>query len=167
MPRGIPGSIPVITCPKCGKKRKYCANGMCKTCYNCRYNQEHRKEQAARMRHYYKNCEEYREADLARSRRWTKENHDKKAAHAANRRAREKAVANTLTSERLKFERRIGEATYPGEELHLHHIVPIGRGGGHTWGNIVFIPSSLNLSIRDKLPEEVYKQLKFPLKSQP
>lgn len=68
-------------------------------------------------------------------------------------------VANTLTQEQIDFEMNIARAMWPDEALHVHHIVPISKGGGHAWGNIMVIPALLNLGIGDKLPQEVYKQL--------
>jgi len=83
---------------------------------------------------------------------------EKAVAIKARYKARKRGVADTLTSEQLEFERKIGQATYPGEELDLHHIVPLGKGN-HSWGNIIFIPASLNRSIGNKLPREVFEQL--------
>lgn len=123
--------------------------------YQRQYYQEHREKKAIQGRHYR---EKHRKAIATRISRWTQDNPDKVAAKHARRRANKLAVANTLTPEQLEFERAVGEATYPGEKLDLHHIVPFSKGGGHTWGNIIFIPSSLNRSVNDKLPEEVYKQ---------
>lgn len=50
----------------------------------------------------------------------------------ALRRSQEGAATNTLTQEQFEFERRVGEAIYAGEKLHLHHLVPLSKGGGHT-----------------------------------
>ena len=96
----------------------------------------------------------------AYKRRWWQENPEKGAALQARLQARKRGVADTLTPEQLDFERKIVEATYPGEELHLHHLVPLGKGN-HSWGNITFIPKGLNCSIGDKLPQEVYQQKEF------
>ena len=77
------------------------------------------------------------------------------------RRALKNGAADSLIATQREFERRIGEAQYPGEPLHLHHIVPLSRGGGHTWGNISFVPAPLNIYIGDALPQEIYKQLRL------
>jgi hypothetical protein len=120
--------------------------------------QQHRQDNrekilVSRHRRYWENREEI----LAHNRCRYQKNPEKAIACAAHRRARKRGVASTLTPEQLEFERRIGEATYPGEKLHLHHLVPLGKGN-HSWGNITFIPASFNQSIGDKLPEEIYKQ---------
>lgn len=124
-----------------------------------RYYQENKERHAKWMRVWWRrNKERLREYRSEMNRKWRQENPEKGATRKARRRAHQLAMANTLTPEQIEFERSIGEATYPGEELHLHHLVSFSKGGGHTWGNIAFIPASLNLSIKDKLPGEVYEQ---------
>lgn len=135
--------------------------------HSCYWKQNNPEKVAATRRRYREaNREEilaglhrWQEANPDYYRRYQQENPDKVAAINARRRAHKKVVADSLTLEQIEFERKIGEATYPGEKLHMHHLVPLSRDGGHTWGNIVFIPVSLNLSIGDRLPEEVYEQL--------
>jgi len=124
--------------------------------YYRRYRQEHREQEIARGIQWQKD-----NPDRARAsaRRWYKANPEKAAARDARRRACQRGAIIVLTLEQEAFKRKVGEAIYPGEELDLHHIVPLSRGGGHSWGNIVFISASLNRSISDKLPEEVYRQL--------
>lgn len=185
MPSGIPGKVTII-CPNCKEEKEHSAKGRCKSCYYRDYYSRQREAMRARGRSYYhantetclertqawrENNRDYLKAYDRRAReqnkerrrrslrRWKKQNPEKLAVYDARYRAHKNAVANTLIPEQAEFERKIGEATYPGEKLHLHHIVPISKGGGHTWGNIAFIPVSLNMSIRDKLPEEVYMQM--------
>jgi len=90
--------------------------------------------------------------------RWQQENSGKCIIYAARRRTRKAKVANTLTQEQIDFEMNIAQTIWPDEELHIHHIVPISKKGNHSWGNIMAIPVSLNHSIGNKLPEEVYRQ---------
>jgi len=92
---------------------------------------------------------------------WKRRNRDKVRASTQRRRVHKQSASDTLTPEQIQYELNIGQSMYPNEELALHHVVPISRGGGHTWGNIIFIPSALNSSIGSKLPQEVYKQLAF------
>ena len=176
----------IIICSNCGKEREYYAKGLCTMCYMYRWQQAHRKEVAAYNRRYRevhqekkaaymcRYTEEHREEKAAYDHLWNEAHREERAAYIhrwqqanpekvavihTRRRAHKRGVANTLTQEQIEFERKIGEATYPGEKLHLHHLVPVSKNGGHTWGNIAFIPASLNMGIRGKLPEEVYKQL--------
>lgn len=138
---------PMITCGECGERQPHNADGLCSACYRRRYYREHHERCLTRARHY-------REKNRNKVRAlWRR--------HKARKKARRRAVANTLTPGQREFEREIGQATYPGKELHLHHVVPTSKGGGHTWGNITFIPALLNISIKDKLPEEVYRQRTF------
>ena len=164
----------MTTCSECGQEKPRHAKGMCKTCYMHRHYQEHREDRLHWQRRY---DEAHRERKLAYHCLWQKQNPERVAAskrryQGANpqkmvikntRRAAHKAgVANTATPENIEFERRIGEAVYgPSEKLHLHHPIPFSKGGNHSWGNIMFIPAWLNISIGDKLPQEVYRQLSF------
>ena len=75
------------------------------------------------------------------------------------RKARKKALPDTLTTEQAEHLLVIGRAVYPGEELHLDHIVPLSRDGGTTLANMHAIPARLNQSKNDALPQEIYKQL--------
>lgn len=150
--------------------------------YNRRYYEEHREKIAANRRRYY---QEHREEILAYSRRWRQENPDymrrwraehredraaymrhwqkenpqKLAAKVARRRARKNIAPDTLTADDMEWLLEIGRTTYPGEELHLDHIVPVSRGGGTTLANMQAIPASVNLSKGDALPQDVYEQL--------
>lgn len=145
----------IVICTNCGREGRHAAKELCWPCYNRLYYQENREEEITRARHWARENPEKKAAYL---RSWKKENPERVADIFARRKARKKKVADTLTSEQLAFERRIGEAIYPGEKLHLHHLVPLGRGN-HSWGNIMFIPALLNQGIGDRLPEEIYQQL--------
>lgn len=123
--------------------------------YAHRYRAGHQEEHRAENRRWYA---EHRERCGFLVRRYQQQNPEKVKALKACRRARKRSVANTLTPGQVEFERKIGEVVYPGERLHLHHLVPLSKGGGHSWGNIIFIPASLNMSIKGKLPEEIYRQ---------
>jgi 5-methylcytosine-specific restriction endonuclease McrA len=48
-----------------------------------------------------------------------------------------------------------------GGDLHIEHVVPISRGGGHAIGNIVPACESCNYSKRDHDPEAWYKAQPF------
>lgn len=122
------------------------------------YRQKHREGRAAYNHRWREKNLEY---DVARKLSWQKENPEKVAAMNARRNARKRNVVNTATPEQIEFERMISKATYPGEKLELHHPVSFSKGGNHSWGNIMFIPMSLNRSIGNKLPEEVYQQLEL------
>lgn len=147
-----------------------------------RYYQEHKEQEAARnrrwreqnpekvrnrMRRFREKNPEYerrwRENNLERARahcrRWRKANLEKDALRAACRRARKRLLPATLTAEQAERLLAIGRATYPGEDLHLDHVVPLNEGGGTTMANIHAIPANLNCSKSNKLPQEVYGQL--------
>lgn len=48
-----------------------------------------------------------------------------------------------------------------GGDLHIEHVVPISRGGGHAIGNIVPACESCNYSKRDHDPETWYRRQPF------
>ena len=170
----------VIICLDCGRKRPHCAKGLCKQCYNRHWRKEnpnylrhwreknpnydrhwrkeHQEKKAASARRYY---EAHQEKEIIRSRHWRKENPEKAAAQFARRQAHKNATPDTLTPGQIRRLFVIGQAMYPGKNLHLDHIIPLSKGGGTTLANMHAIPSGLNLSKYNKLPEEVYKQLSF------
>lgn len=92
---------------------------------------------------------------------WENENPEKRKAIQSRRRARKRGAISTLIPQEIEELLEIGQAVYPGEELHLDHIVPISRGGGTTRANCHYIPAGLNISKKDKFPAEVYEQLSF------
>lgn len=174
----------LIICADCGQEKAYYAKRLCRSCYdshwrtknldkvaaiNRRWRAKNPDKIAAINQRWRKKNPDYQYDWRQKNprdrriymRRWCEENPEKCVANTAHRRALKKGVPNTLTPKQLEFEKKIGEATYPGEKLHLHHLVPFSKGGGHTWGNIMFIPASLNLSIQGRLPEKAYKQIRF------
>lgn len=159
-----------MICAKCGQEKPLYAKGLCRPCHRYLWYQKNREKELARMHRFreehrdkllsYEAFRRKRDQEKRRnySQCWQRGNLEKDAVRVARREARKRGVADTLTPEQIEFERKIGEAIYPGEKLHLHHLVPLGRGD-HSWGNITFIPAWLNESIGDKLPEDVYRQL--------
>lgn len=174
-----------MICADCSKEKPHYSKGVCRSCYCRRLLAEHGEEIRAYKRRWREanrekeqaRCRRWREGhpkeDLARHHRYYQQHRKEKATHvhrwreanpervvvfSAHRRAHKLAVADTLTPGQTEFERKIGEATYPGEKLHLHHLIPLSKSGNHSWGNIIFIPASLNSRIGNKLPREVYQQ---------
>ena len=131
-----------------------------------RWRAEHPEESRAQHRQYMRN---WRARDRERnnalqrehSRRWRAKHPEKEARNTQTRRARKEMVANRLTKGEAQHLFMIGQVAYPGQKLHLDHIVPLSKGGGTTLANMQAIPASVNLSKGDKLPQEVYRQLGF------
>ena len=96
-------------------------------------------------------------------RNWRRKNPEKARLSWARRDARKKALPATLTPAQAERLFAIGQAMYPGEELHLDHVVPLSAGGGFTRANIHAIPAWLNMLKRNALPQEVYRQIKLQL----
>lgn len=124
--------------------------------YGRRYYEEHREERAA-WQHRWN--QEHREQARANRRRWRENNRKRMAASQARRKARKQALPDTLLPKERSCLLAIGQATYPGEELHLDHVVPLSKGGGTTRANCHYIPAGLNCSKQDALPKDVYGQM--------
>lgn len=135
--------------------------------YYRHYYIEHREEgQAARRRNYKAHREERiaaqrrrRKANPDYGRHYRQENPEKDALHHARRKAHKLTVPDTLTRQQIICLLAIGRAVYPGEQLHLDHVVPLSKGGGTTLANTHYIPARLNGSKKDALPQDAYQQL--------
>lgn len=93
--------------------------------------------------------------------RWRGGISNNSAIYSARYQGRKRNLPDTLTAEQAEELLAIGQATYPGKELHLDHVVPLSKGGGTTYANMHAIPARLNLSKRDALPREIYRQLEL------
>lgn len=174
----------LIICKECGQEKPHYGKGLCRPCCSHRWYEEnkerilaqdrhhyqiHREQQLARRRHYYEThremerayCQEHREERAIYRRQWQKNNPEKRAGGFARRQAYKHSLPDTLTPEQAERLLVIGRTMYPGEELHLDHIVPLSKGGGTTWANMHAIPGWLNDSNGDALPREAYCQLSF------
>lgn len=176
----------MIVCKECGRRRRLHGRGLCDRCYGNWYMREWRKENLERARatdrrrrerdadkirvrkraYYQRHREEicayvrrWREAHPGYNEAYRKQNLKAFALNEARRRARKRLLPDTLTPEQAEQLLAVGHATYPGEKLHLDHIVPLSKGGGTTRANMHAIPASLNQSKRDRLPEEAYQQI--------
>jgi len=105
------------------------------------------------------NQRRWKAANPDKLREWDQCNPEKVIAKTARYRAHKRGLPNTLTAEQIERLLIIGQAIYPGQELHLDHIIPISKGGGTTLANMHYIPAHLNLSKGDKLPQEILEQL--------
>lgn len=141
------------------RKRRYRKRHKGKTLiYRRRYYQEHREEELAYKRRYQ---QEHGEEIAARKCRWRQENQEQCRASDARYEARKHHLPNTLTTHQAKRLLSMGRAVFPGERLHLDHIIPVSQGGGTTLANMQAIPASLNLSKSNKLPGEAYEQIEL------
>ncbi len=157
MPTGIPGKATII-CPDCGEEKEYHALERCAICYWKYYRKKNREAYRAQGNQWRKDNPKKAHAS---SHRYYQAHPDDWRIRKIRRRARKAQVANTLTQAQIDFETNIAQSMYPDKKLHIHHVVPISKGGNHSWGNIMVIPASLNCSIGDKLPQEVYQQKDF------
>lgn len=128
---------------------------------NIRHAGEDPKKRKA-WKHRYR--QRHQDAIAAYGRNWKQKNPEKVAAQKARRKARKENLPDTLTSAQAERLLKIGRAMYPGEELHLDHVVPLSRGGGTTLANMHAIPARLNCFKGDALPEQIYTQLILEMK---
>lgn len=150
-----------------------------KLAYQRRYRAEHHKEYLAYLARWRQENPDYQRrkvvcAECGREKphhakglcqvcynrlNWKGDSPERQAARNARRLAHKRNVPCTLTSRQLEEEFKIARTLYPGEDLHIHHLIPLSKGGGTTLANIQVIPGALNLAIGDRLPGEIYKQL--------
>ncbi len=147
---------PVNICANCGKLKPYKGHNLCIDCYmglyqypiivcsGCGKNAQHKGYGLCRScyQHYYRTLG---------------------CVRVARYRARKRSLPDTLTEEQTRRLLIIGQQMYPGEKLHLDHIVPVSKNGGTTLANIHAIPASLNAYKHDKLPEEIYQQAELEI----
>lgn len=126
-----------------------------KAAYDRKYQKAHRQKIAARRK-------ARKEERAAQNRDWRHKNPERVVAATARKKARKASVPDTLTTAETKQLLEIGQAIYPGKELHLDHIVPLSKGGGTTLANCHYILGSLNMSKYNTLPQDVYRQEELP-----
>lgn len=138
--------------------------------YKNQYNQEHREKHKIYAKNWYQRnrektlvrsaywAQENSERYAANQKRWREENPERKRALEARRKARKENLPDTLTEEQRERLLLIGQATFPGEDLHLDHFIPLDAGGGTTLANTHYIPASINLSKANRLPQDIYEQ---------
>lgn len=102
------------------------------------YHRANRDREVARMRKAY---EENREERIAKQVEWNREHPDVYRDVQAKRRARKRALPAEDVKRSLVFERDEGTCGICGEAVdpadwHLDHVVPLAKGGHHTYENV-------------------------------
>lgn len=94
------------------------------------------------------------------SKNWQKKNPDKRRENGARRRARKANAPEVETIDRLYVIRRDESTCYlckkkvEPDEIHLDHVMPLIRGGSHTYENLKVSCRFCNQSKHDKTLEE-------------
>lgn len=94
------------------------------------------------------------------ARQWREANPERTRARGARRRARKRgALCTECVDRRVVLESYGGICGICGDTVdplnfHVDHIVPLSRGGDHTYANTQPAHPTCNLRKRDKLPEE-------------
>jgi hypothetical protein len=98
-------------------------------------------------RWYIENYPRTKERMKANSKRWRKENRDKHNLRELRRRARKKALPDTLTSEQILL---LGNSCYltgVSNDIHLDHVIPLAIGhGGTIYENMIPLSAEVNMS---------------------
>lgn len=163
-----------LDCSKCGEvliedefiKLKHGFLGKHTQCKSCdkKYREANKERIAERKREYYENN---REKVLEYRRNYAKNNPEKARINKQRRRARKRALPDTLTLEQMN---QLGTTcVLTGQEnVHLDHIIPISIGhGGTTYENMIPLSAELNLSKHDsnifEWAEQNHKRLGFSM----
>lgn len=158
---------PIRICLSCGEEKPHGGRGLCTICHKRQWDANHREQVLAYAKDYREEHRQerliYREkwyrANQDYFPRWRKNNPDKIRAQSQQRKAWEQSAYCDLSLDDIEEILAIGHAVYPGEDLHLDHVVPISKGGNTTRANIHAIPARMNQSKGNKLPSEAYGQL--------
>lgn len=121
------------------------------------YNRLHARENADQAREWRERNQEYCHAEL---RRYARENPDLVAALHARKRARRRTQMVEFVSPLVVLERDDGVCGICGGDVdpfdwHLDHIVPLSRGGEHSYANTQPSHPACNLRKHTQLQEEM------------
>lgn len=80
---------------------------------------------------------------------------------AGHRQAPTPALSNTLLFARDRHICAYCAGRYGARELSCDHVVPVSRGGKHTWTNVVTACRGCNLRKADRTPEQAHMALAY------
>jgi flagellar biosynthesis GTPase FlhF len=113
---------------------------------------EENKERQLELAKAWRTENKQRHKELVR--RWEKENKERIAAKIHRRRARKKALPDTLSPDQtVEILNSFGNgcALTGSSDIHLDHVIPLSIGhGGTTYGNMIPLRSDLNISKHDR-----------------
>jgi 5-methylcytosine-specific restriction endonuclease McrA len=120
-----------------------------------RWYQKHREEIRAKQKTYYQENEFVRETVRARTRQWRIDNPERAAANHRNkeaaRRARKRNQFIEMVDHQIVWQRDNGVCGIcltlaSQDEWHLDHIIPLSKGGFHSYSNTQVAHPTCNLA---------------------
>jgi 5-methylcytosine-specific restriction endonuclease McrA len=133
------------------------ANPEARRAADARYLEKHRERERARKRAYF---EANRRAFYERSRAWVIANPERMLSHYATRRARVRNAFVEFVDREVVFERDRGVCGICGApsdpaNWQLDHVVPLARGGEHSYANTQVSHPFCNQSKGARLADEM------------
>lgn len=122
-----------------------------------RYREGRESEQAARsLRHYEQNREQVIARVMAQKQADPEAERQRCASKEARRRAQKKIGSAEHVDREIVFERDEGvcgicREPVEKDDFHLDHVVPLSKGGSHTYANVQVAHPSCNLAKSDRL----------------
>ena len=159
-------------CKHCHGTLKYTGAGscvICKAANNKKWNQENPEKRAVHDKKYYQNN---KDKTALTFKNWYQGNKDKVSNNSLKYRAIKNSPINKMLSELFKVEI---QALYAkaqqltrdtGIEHHVHHYIPLSRGGTNSISNLYAIPKELNLKIGSKDPNNLTNSEDIKLRDQ-
>ncbi len=148
-------------CKHCHETLKYTGNGACVICMTAsskKWRQENKDKKADCDKKWY---QENKEKALNISKKYKQENKDKVNANTAKYRAIKNSQLNKLLFKLFASE--IKALYAKAEQLtrdtgishHVHHYIPLARGGTNSISNLYVIPAELNQQMGSKDPNNL------------
>ncbi len=174
-------------CKHCQETLKSTNGGscvICKAAHTKKWKQKNPEKVSARYKKWYQKnsekvsarnkkwCENNKEKKAAINKNWQQNNKDKKNANTSKYRAIKNSPRNKLLFE--LFAPEIKSLYAKAEQLasdtniphHVHHYIPLARGGTNSISNLYVIPDTWNLQIGSKDPNKLTSKEDIKLREQ-
>jgi 5-methylcytosine-specific restriction endonuclease McrA len=156
-------------CPKGHVSEHKVSNYECVAChklyetsYNAVYRTVHKKELTQKKRQYYLTN---RDVIINKTLKWQKDNPDKVSQKIRNRRCLKRASSGEYVNYSIVWMLCDGYCYLCGQSINKNqvvydHVIPLSRGGAHSYDNLRAVHRSCNCRKGTKTPLEFYRYLK-------